>query len=51
MYPNIIFMHADKGNVTIAMDRDAYMTKITTLLGDLDTYVPVKKDPIKKQQR
>ena len=47
-HPNIIFTHADKGNVTIAMDRDAYMTKMTTLLGDLDTYVPVKKDPTKK---
>ena len=32
-HPNIIFMHADKGNVTVAIDRDAYMTKITTLLG------------------
>ena len=49
-HPNIIFTHADKGNITDAMDSDAYMTKMA-LLGDLDTYIPVKKDPIKKQQR
>ncbi|KYN38516.1 hypothetical protein ALC56_07093 [Trachymyrmex septentrionalis] len=27
-HPNIIFTHADKGNVTIAMDKDAYMYKM-----------------------
>jgi len=47
-HPNIVFMHADKGNVTVAMDRDAYRKKMTTLLGDSDMYVLIKKDPIKK---
>ncbi|XP_018337091.1 PREDICTED: uncharacterized protein LOC108745430 [Trachymyrmex septentrionalis] len=30
------------------MDRDAYRNKITELLGDSDTYVPIKRDPTKK---
>ena len=47
-HPNIIFTHTDKGNVTVATDRDAYMTKMTILLCDLNTYVPVKKYPTKK---
>ena len=45
-HPNIIFTH-DKGNVTVAMDRDAYRNKMTKLLTDSDTYVLIKKDPIK----
>ena len=47
-HPNIVFTLADKGNVIVAMDRDAYRNKMIVLLGDLDTYVPIKKDPIKK---
>ena len=27
--PNIVFTRADKGNVTVAMDRDAYRNKMT----------------------
>ena len=30
------------------MNKDTYINKITTLLGDSDTYVPIKKDPTKK---
>ena len=47
-HPNIVFTLADKGNVTVAMDRDAYKNKMTALLGDSDTYVSIKKDPTKK---
>ena len=43
-----MFTLADKGNVTVAMDRDAYRDKMTELLEDSDTYVPIKRDPIKK---
>ena len=46
-HPNIIFTHADKGN-TVVMDKDADMNKMNILLGDSDTYVPIKKDPTKK---
>ncbi|KYN35720.1 hypothetical protein ALC56_09920 [Trachymyrmex septentrionalis] len=47
-HPNIIFTHADKGNVTVALDKDAYLNKMITLLSDVDTYVLINKDPIKK---
>ena len=47
-HSNIVFTLADKGNVTVAMDRDAYKNKMTALLGDSDTYVSIKKDPTKK---
>ena len=46
-HPNV-FTLADKGNVTVAMDRDAYKNKMTALLGDSDTYVSIKKDPTEK---
>lgn len=38
-------MKADKGNVTVAVDRDTYMDKMSVLLSDQDTYKVVKKDP------
>ena len=47
-HPNIIFTHADKGNVTVALDKDAYSNKMTTLLSDVDTYVLINKNPTKK---
>ncbi|XP_018343348.1 PREDICTED: uncharacterized protein LOC108749265 [Trachymyrmex septentrionalis] len=47
-HPNVVFTLADKGNVTVAMDRDVYRDKMTELLGDSDTYVPIKRDPTKK---
>ena len=43
----IIFTYADNGNVTVALNKDAYLNK-TTLLSDVDTYVLIKKDPTKK---
>ena len=47
-HSNIIFTHSDKGNVTVTLDKDAYLNKMTTLLSDVDTYVLVNKDPTKK---
>ncbi|XP_018347291.1 PREDICTED: uncharacterized protein LOC108751554 [Trachymyrmex septentrionalis] len=47
-HPNIVFTRADKGNVTVAIDRDAYKDQMITLLGDSDTYVQINKDPTKK---
>ncbi|KYN44950.1 hypothetical protein ALC56_00602 [Trachymyrmex septentrionalis] len=46
-HPNIIFTHADRGNVTVALNKDAYLNK-TTLLSDIDTYALINKDPTKK---
>ena len=47
-HPNIVFTRADKGNVTVAIDRNAYRDEMITLLEDSDTYVRIKKDPTKK---
>ena len=47
-HPSVVFTLADKSNVTVAMDRDAYRDKMTELLEDSDTYVPIKRDPTKK---
>jgi len=41
--PNIIFTRADKGNVTVAMDREEYNKKMEELLQDKNIYIPVKK--------
>ena len=46
-HSNIVFTE-HKGNVTVAMDRNAYMNKMTTLFSDSDTYILIKKDPTKK---
>ncbi|XP_018355142.1 PREDICTED: uncharacterized protein LOC108756077 [Trachymyrmex septentrionalis] len=47
-HTNVLFTHADKGNVTVALDRDVYMNKMITLLNDKDTYSLINKDPIRK---
>jgi len=41
--PNILFIRADKGNVTVALDRNEYIKKIESMLHDSDTYITVKK--------
>jgi len=44
---NIIFTRADKGNVTVAMNRVSYINKVEEILNDDNTYTVVKKNPIK----
>ncbi|XP_011869031.1 PREDICTED: uncharacterized protein LOC105562638, partial [Vollenhovia emeryi] len=39
---------ADKGQVTVVMDRLDYTNKMNTLLSDQSTYKCIKKDPIKQ---
>lgn len=46
--PNVIFTRADKGNSTVALDKDVYTNKITEMLQDKDTYIKVNKNPIRK---
>ena len=46
--PDVIFTRADKGNVTVALDKTTYLNKMSALLNDKDTYMIVKKDPIRK---
>jgi len=47
-HANVLFTHADKGNVTVALDREVYMDKMITLLSDGDTYSRINKDPTRK---
>jgi len=49
--PNIIFTRADKGNVTVALNKDEYIKKIETMLQDRDTYITIKKDPMKNIEK
>jgi len=46
--PNIIFTRADKGNITVALDKTEYLNKIDNMLNDTKTYSVTNKDPIKK---
>jgi len=36
--PNVIFTRADKGNITVALDKGDYIKKIEDLLNDTNTY-------------
>jgi len=44
---NIIFTKADKGNITVPLDRGSYIDKVEELLDDVNTYTVVKRNPIK----
>jgi len=39
---------ADKGNITVALDKTEYFNKIDNMLKDTETYLVTNKDPIKK---
>jgi len=43
-----LLTRADKGNVTVALDKDSYIAKIESMLTSKETYNILKKDPIKK---
>jgi len=42
---DIMFTKADKGSMTVALDKNDYREKMTNLLSDNNTYVIIKKDP------
>lgn len=42
--PNILVMQADKGNVTVAMDKQAYIDLSTNILSDTSYYQPMETD-------
>jgi len=44
---NIIFTKADKGNITVALDRKVYINKVEELLKGVNIYTVVKRNPIK----
>jgi len=45
--PDIIFTRADKGNITVAMDKSFYIKKMEDVLKDDNTYTVVKRSPAK----
>uniref|UniRef100_A0A0C9RM79 AI1 protein n=1 Tax=Fopius arisanus TaxID=64838 RepID=A0A0C9RM79_9HYME len=44
-HPDIIFLKADKGNVTVAVNKKFYVSKMSELLGDSFTYRIIRSDP------
>jgi len=44
--PEVIFTRADKGNITVALNKNNYIRKMEDLLGDTNTYTLIKKRPI-----
>jgi len=46
--PDILFTKVDKGNATVAMDVCEYNNKMIENLSDINTYILIKKDPIRK---
>jgi len=47
-HPNLILTRADKGNVTVALDKNEYIRKIESMLQDQETYLNIKNNPINK---
>lgn len=48
---NILILTSDKGNKTVAMEKDDYRRKMTTILGDMCTYRIIKQDPTLRLQK
>jgi len=48
---NIIFTKADKGNVTVALDRAHYFNSINLMLNDQTTYEKIQKNPVKNLEQ
>ena len=43
---NIIFTKANKGNITVAMNKIKYTSEIMRMLNDTETYIKIMKNPI-----
>ena len=48
---NIVILPADKGRVTVVMDKTNYYDKMDTLVNDKQTYEALKRDPTPSLQR
>ncbi|KAH8038768.1 hypothetical protein HPB51_003052 [Rhipicephalus microplus] len=46
----IAVLPADKGNVTVVLDRSTYESKMTEIVKDCTTYAKINKDPTSKVQ-
>jgi len=47
----IIFTKVDKGNVTVTLDKNHYINEMNDILKDVNTYMMVKKNPVKSIER
>ncbi|KAG5305534.1 MARF GTPase, partial [Acromyrmex insinuator] len=45
---NILITNANKGNITIVLNKDSYILKMEEILSDVDTYTIINKDSTKK---
>ncbi|XP_011866401.1 PREDICTED: uncharacterized protein LOC105561223, partial [Vollenhovia emeryi] len=45
---DLLITNADKGQVTVVMDKNTYIQKMTNLLNDNNTYKKLKSDPINR---
>ncbi|XP_020296490.1 uncharacterized protein LOC109861317 [Pseudomyrmex gracilis] len=45
-HPSIIYTRADKGNTVVAMDKVKYTHDMENFLLDINTYAPIKKNPV-----
>jgi len=45
---DLLITNADKGKVTIIMDKNTYVNQMKVLLNDKNTYIEIKKDPNNK---
>ena len=48
---NIVILPADKGRVTVVMDKTDYYHKMDALVNDIQTYQVLKRDPTPALQR
>ena len=48
---NIVILPADKGRVTVVMDKTDYNNKMNSLVNDKQTYEVLKRDPTPALQR
>ncbi|KYN07135.1 hypothetical protein ALC62_01943, partial [Cyphomyrmex costatus] len=51
--PNVIFTKADKGNITVALDKKDYLDKVNVTLQDTlsNRFIKVHKDGLSKEQK
>jgi len=46
--PDLLFTKADKGNVTVVLEKNDYVRRIEDMLSDANTYTVIHKDLLKK---
>jgi len=45
---DLLITKADKGQITVIIDKKTYMEKMFIMLGDTETYRPIKTNPLSK---